>query len=320
MSMNINSQPLPTNSDLVSVVIPMFNSAKWIRQTLISVFEQDYSFLEVLIVNDGSTDTSLREVEQVASEYPGVDLRIISIPNSGVSFARNIGIGHSNGKYVALLDSDDIWHHTKLALQVEFLQKNQNCIAVLCDFFISLSEENGMALRNVRLISNKDNKSLGQNWLNLEGNGALLSSTALLNRTRFVDVPSFDSELSTTADLHFYFQLISKGEVGLVNLPLVQYRQHGNQMHSNPDNLRKEIPLLLSKLESLNVPYEKSRVMANMSVMCSILNLHHRQYLASTVDFFNALRLRPLSTVQIPYRIIRKRFFGYIKLKCLGNG
>jgi glycosyltransferase involved in cell wall biosynthesis len=203
-----NSQPLPTSSDLVSVVIPMFNSAKWIRQTLVSVFEQDYSFFEILIVNDGSTDASLREVEQVASEYPGVDLRIISIPNSGVSFARNLGIEHSNGKYVALLDSDDIWHHTKLALQVEFLQKNQNCIGVLCDFFISLSEGNGMALRNVRLISNKDNKSLGRNWLNLEGNGALLSSTALLNRTRFVDFASFDSELSTTADLHFYLQLI----------------------------------------------------------------------------------------------------------------
>ena len=136
--MQKNSQFLSNSSDLVSVVIPMFNSARWIGQTLVSVFEQDYSFFEILVVNDGSTDASLGVVEQVASEYSGIDLRIINIPNSGVSFARNLGIKHSKGKYVALLDSDDIWHHTKLSLQVEFLQENQNCIGVFCDFFISL--------------------------------------------------------------------------------------------------------------------------------------------------------------------------------------
>lgn len=318
--MHKNSEFSPTHSDLISVVIPMFNSAEWIRETLVSVFEQDYRFIEILIVNDGSTDTSLREVERVASEYPGVDLKVINIPNSGVSFARNLGIKHSRGRYVALLDSDDIWAPNKLSVQVEFLEKNQNCIGVLCDFFISFSKENGTDLRNVRLISNKDNKSLGQNWLNLEGNGALLSSTVLLNRNSFIDFSSFDSELSTTADLHFYLQLISKGEIGQLNLPLVQYRQHGHQMHSNPDHLKREIPLLLSKLESLGTPFEESRITANMLVMCCVLNLRRGQYAASAIDFFNALRLRPLSTIQIPYKIIQKRFFGYIELKCLGNG
>jgi glycosyltransferase involved in cell wall biosynthesis len=308
--MQKNPECSPTSSDLVSVVIPMFNSVKWIRQTLVSVFHQDYECFEVLVVNDGSTDTSLRVVEQIASEYPGVDLQILNIPNSGVSFARNLGIKHSKGKYVALLDSDDIWYPEKLSLQVDFLEKNQNCIGVLCDFFVSFSEKNGTDLRNVRLISNTDSKSLGQNWLNLEGNGALLSSTALLKRTRIIDYVSFSSELSTTADLHFYLQLISKGEIGQVNLPLVQYRQHENQMHLNPNHLKKEIPLLLSKLESLNFPYDQNRILANVSVMCSVLNLHQHNYGTAALDFFQALRLRPLSSVQIPYKILKKRFFG----------
>jgi glycosyltransferase involved in cell wall biosynthesis len=310
----------PTSSDLVSVVIPMFNSVKWIRQTLISVLDQDYGCFEVIVVNDGSTDTSLRVVEQVASEYPKVDLQILNIPNSGVSFARNLGIKHSKGKYVALLDSDDIWHHTKLSLQVEFLEKNQNCIGVLCDFFISLSGETGASLKNVRLISNKDNALFGRNWLSLEGNGALLSSTALLNRSNFIDFASFDSELSTTADLHFYLQLISSGKIGHVNLPLVQYRQHENQMHLNPEHLKREIPLLLSKLESLNFQYDQTRIMANLSVMCCLLNLRHNRYKFAAADFFQAVRLRPLSTIQIPYKIIKKRFLGYIELKSLGKG
>ena len=317
--MQKNSQFSPTSSDLVSVVIPMFNSARWVRQTLVSVFEQDYGLFEILVVNDGSTDTSLGVVEQVASEYPGVDLRILNILNSGVSFARNLGIKHSKGKYVALLDSDDIWYPNKLSLQVDFLEKNQKYIGVLCDFFISLSEEDGTSLRNVRLISNKDNMSLGQNWLSLEGNGSLLGSTVLLNRNGFIDFALFDSKLSTTADLHFYLQLISRGEIGQINLPLVQYRQHRNQMHSNPDNLKMEIPLLLSKLGSLNFPYKKNRIMANVSVMCSILNLRRHHYKTAAVDFFQALRLRPLSTIQIPYKIMKKRLFGYIELKGLGN-
>jgi glycosyltransferase involved in cell wall biosynthesis len=298
----------------------MFNSEKWIRQTLISVFEQDYGFIEVLVINDGSTDNSLFTVKQVASEYPRVDLRILDIVNSGVSFARNLGIKNSKGKYVALLDSDDIWHPNKLSLQVKFLEDHQNCIGVLSDFFISISDEYGIGLKNVRLISNRDTKSMGRNWLSLEGNGALLSSTALLVRSSFADFTLFDGELSTTADLYFYLQLISRGEIGQVNFPLVQYRQHGNQMHSNPENLKREIPLLLSKLRSLNFPYDQNRIMANVSVMCAILNFCESDYKSAAVDFSEGLRLRPLSVVQIPYKILKKRFFGYTKLKILGNG
>ncbi len=305
----------PGDSDLVSVVIPMFNSERWIRQTLVSVFEQDYGFFEVLVINDGSTDHSLNIVKQIRSEYPGINLRIIDIPNSGVSFARNVGIRHSKGKYVAFLDSDDIWHPTKLSTQVNFLKEHGHCIGVLTDFFISLSDEFSDKLKNVRLISNKDSSSMGRNWLTLEGNGALLSSTVLLNRNSFVDFPSFDSELNATADLFIYLQLISKGEIGHVNLPLVQYRQHKNQMHLNPDNLRGEYPLLLSKLESLNFPFDRNRIMANVSAMCSVLNLFQCSFKAAAFDILQAFRLRPLSAIQIPYKILRKRFFGYIKLK-----
>jgi hypothetical protein len=151
---------------------------------------------------------------------------------------------------------------------------------------------------------------MGRKWLSLEGNGALLSSTVLLNRSSFFYFASFDSELSTTADLYFYLQLISQGEVGQLNIPLVQYRQHENQMHSNPDNLKREIPLLLSKLESLRIPYDQKRIMANVSIMCSILNLGRHNYRTATVDFFQALRLRPLSAMQIPYNIVKKRLYG----------
>ena len=308
--MQKNSEFSSTGPDFVSVVIPMFNSERWIRQTLISVFDQDYRFFEILVINDGSTDNSLQIVEQVASEYPRVDLRILNIVNSGVSFARNLGIKHSLGKYVALLDSDDIWHANKLSLQVKFLEEHPDCIGVLCDFFISLSNDYDSHLKNVRLISNRDSQSMGRNWLSLEGNGALLSSTALLIRSSFVNFASFDSELSTTADLHFYLQLVSKGEIGQLNLPLVQYRQHENQMHSNPENLKREIPLLLSKLGTLNFSYDQNRIMANVSVMCCILNLHRHNYRVAIFDFSQALALRPLSAIQIPYKIMKKRFFG----------
>ena len=99
----------PGDPLLISVVIPMHNSERWIRETLVSVCVQDYPNLEIVLINDGSNDNSLGVVGKVSSKFPNVRIKTYSIKNSGVSYARNLGIRMAEGKLIALLDSDDVW-------------------------------------------------------------------------------------------------------------------------------------------------------------------------------------------------------------------
>ena len=105
---------------LVSVVIPAYNTDRYLAETLDSVLAQTYSHFEVVIVDDGSTDRTL----EIAQEYAAKDdrIRVISQPNQGVSLTRNHGIRETTGELVAFLDSDDRWHPDKLNAHVDHFE------------------------------------------------------------------------------------------------------------------------------------------------------------------------------------------------------
>jgi len=114
--------PVPGGAEkapMVSVVIPLFNKEGQIAATLGSVFDQEFKDVEVIVVNDGSTDGSERAVQ------PFMDrIRYFKQPNSGPSVARNRGVLAARGKYIAFLDADDLWRPGKLSSQVEFMERN----------------------------------------------------------------------------------------------------------------------------------------------------------------------------------------------------
>ncbi|QIZ76355.1 glycosyltransferase family 2 protein [Ferrimonas lipolytica] len=114
-----------------SVVIPIYNVAAYIEQCLDSVLKQTFTDFEVICVNDGSLDNSIELVEQ----YRDPRIHIIHQPNAGLSAARNTGINHSRGEFVALLDADDFWLPTKLAKHFRHLTQNP-----LIDISYSASE------------------------------------------------------------------------------------------------------------------------------------------------------------------------------------
>ena len=107
---------------MVSVVIPMYNSSQTILQSIQSVLDQTYQGgIEIIVVNDGSTDDSLRVVTDFCSKSQKANIIIIDKTNGGVSSARNTGMQAANGDYIALLDSDDVWHENKLTEQMKVL-------------------------------------------------------------------------------------------------------------------------------------------------------------------------------------------------------
>lgn len=110
----------------ISVVIPMYNSKETIINTLNSIKNQtafDY-ILEILVVNDGSTDNSLNLVETYAKENSRMPIILIDKPNGGVSTARNLGMKKAKGDWIALLDSDDDWLPEKIEIQMNTIKKH----------------------------------------------------------------------------------------------------------------------------------------------------------------------------------------------------
>lgn len=105
---------------MFSVIIPVFNGEKFIQKAIDSVFSQTVSDWELIIVNDGSSDNTLSVLEQYRENEK---IRIISQPNSGVSVARNHGVEHSKGDYIAFLDADDIWNETHLEVMKNLIEK-----------------------------------------------------------------------------------------------------------------------------------------------------------------------------------------------------
>ena len=139
---------------LISVVIPLYNKAKFICETLDSVLQQDYSNLEILVVNDASTDESLK----VIKTYSDSRIKIINNKtNQGLSESRNIGIKNSKGELIALLDADDTWAINYLSIINELFQKFPNQVIYGTDFLEIFSKKG--AFRTQKNINETDDNT-----------------------------------------------------------------------------------------------------------------------------------------------------------------
>lgn len=131
-------------TSLVSVIIPVYNSSKFIKKTVKSVLNQTYSNFEILIIDDCSIDSTrniCKELQILSDKIFYYRLK----KNSGAAVARNIGIKKANGRYIAFLDSDDEWTKDKLRKQINFM--NQNHVA-FCFSAYDMVNKNGIKIKN----------------------------------------------------------------------------------------------------------------------------------------------------------------------------
>ena len=127
---------------LVSIIMPSYNAARFIGESINSVFLQTYSNWELLIVDDCSKDNSVR----IVRKFVDIDRRVRIFPlekNVGAAAARNIAIGQAKGQYIAFLDSDDVWNEDKLERQLAFMKKNSYAFT-FSDYYVM--EEDGKRL------------------------------------------------------------------------------------------------------------------------------------------------------------------------------
>lgn len=236
---------------LVSVVIPAFNCARFIREAVDSVLAQDYGALEVIVVDDGSTD----DTGLILASF-GARIQVLSQPNRGCAAARNLGIAHSQGRYVAFLDGDDVWRPGKIRYQIEAIRKTEYKMAY-SRFIVWHPEPNGCYIPSGRMFSAEGVGHVsdcalmtGDTYEALLKDCIVWTSTVLVEKAALDEAGGFDEELKSGEDYDLWLRLSRMMPMLGLELPTALYRQHLNSISHGAQDINYEY-LVLNRALSL---------------------------------------------------------------------
>lgn len=223
MYMSFESDNSPFKDSLVSIIMPCYNASLYIEETINSVLNQKYTNWELLIVDDGSTDSSIKIIKSFMEK----DDRITCITeeNSGSAAARNMAIRVSSGRYLAFLDSDDVWHSDYLSVMISKIQKDK-CLshAVFYSGYRRMNEDlSSPLLSNYFSAGVKDYKKLLRYC-------PIFPSAAIVDRFRLKTCVLFRESLLSLRDDYVFFLDILKQDLNCVGFKdiLVDYRMRSN--------------------------------------------------------------------------------------------
>lgn len=207
----------------ISVIIPAYNSEKTIKTTIESVLKQTFVDFELIIINDGSQDSTLDIISQIQDSR----IKVFSFDNAGGNVSRNRGLNYAVGEFVSFLDADDIWTDDKLEIQLKALQETSQA-AVAYSLTNYIDENGDFVVSGTHITVNGD---VYENLLitNFLENG----SNPLIRREALIDNGGFDKSLSAAQDWDMWLRLACKFD--FVCIPSVQilYRISANSVSSN---------------------------------------------------------------------------------------
>ena len=212
----------------VTVIIPTYNRSRFVCEAIDSVLAQNYANLELLVIDDGSTDNTA----QVVSAY-GPAVRYLRQANAGAAAARNRGIELATGTLVAFLDSDDLFLDGKLARQVQVFARQPETVFAYSWFSI-LDEAGRTRLgRRCRLTGCVAEQLLAQCM-----QGPLATPTIMVRRDALRSVGGFDETMHLSEDIDLWCRLARLGPIALIPEVLVEVRRHGGNLSRGPGRRR----------------------------------------------------------------------------------
>ena len=242
---------------LVSIIIPTYNSRRWLGEAVDSALGQTYPNCEVLVVDDGSTDGT---GEWLVASYQD-RIRYLPKPNGGLSSARNFGLKHARGKYVQFLDADDLLRPEKVATHVDYLESHPEVAVVyshcLC-FYDDQVDETFEYDRKDRYCSGS--KRVFESMLE---RGFLLSHMPLSRREWLDKIGPFDETMTSAEDRDYWLRLAWAGATFrfLDGEPLALYRLRTESMSQNRVNHGRENIRLTEKIRGyVTDPNEQRRL------------------------------------------------------------
>jgi glycosyltransferase involved in cell wall biosynthesis len=239
------------SAPLVSVVIPAYNAARTLEATVASALAQTVQDLEIVIVNDGSRDDTLA----VARSLSDPRIHVVDQPNGGAAAARNTGLQAASGRYVALLDADDLWLPDKLERQLRVLETELEVQAVQCGaYFVNDAME---------VISVQPCTDTGRSFEEtlLFRNLPAFLSALVVRRDRILEVGGFDTDLEILEEWDMAIKMSRYCAMRSVCDPLVLYRVHAGNRHWNVDiHIRPGLKVLEGLFVDPSLPPEIRRL------------------------------------------------------------
>ena len=257
----------------VSAVIPTYNAAPYIAQSVDSVLAQTFAPCEIIVVDDGSTDDTAR----VLAPY-GEKIKYIYQKNQGEPAARNTGIRAATGDYIAFLDADDLWVPEKLELQMQYVAAHPECAMVYTDMMTF--DQHGIVDPSVKVRFNITFPS--GNIFRALFYETLFGSGSVVFRKSCVDtIGYFDESFLIGSDYEMWLRMARHFQIGFVDKPLLMYRQHpAMSTRGLGRKLQNGVPWEVAALQKILRLYPEARqelgdAMINQRMAKPIADLAH---------------------------------------------
>ena len=255
---------------LISIIVPAYNAAKTIRETIASVQQQTIHDWELIAIDDGSTDNTLKIVKGIKEPR----LKVISIVNSGVAEARNTGLTHAEGAYIAFLDADDLWVEDKLERQLQALQQNPDAVVAYSWTCFMDREEDGYVYHgspSYQYAGNVYARLLIADFIH-SGSNTLIRKSALDR------VGGFDAKCSGCADWDMWLRLSVIGDFAVVPEYQILYRRAATSMSANVEKMYDRAVFAINKAYQAAPEYLqplRRQTEANLHMYTASLYLQH---------------------------------------------
>jgi len=242
---------------LVSIVMPCYNADKYITESIKSVFTQNYTHFEFIIIDDGSTDNSSKLIHAFK------DQRIVYVKNQqnkGITYTLNKAIKLAKGKYIARLDADDAMLPERLHAQVNFLEKNPDYGMVGGYHYVI--DSYGMPIQKIEPFQNNEELKLNLLFANP------FAHPVITMRSDVVKELNYDRTFKYCEDYDLWFRIAAKHKVKNLPIPLLNYRVHANNSSANNSKLMKQhvLDLLSRELDKMGISHTVDELMIHAAI------------------------------------------------------
>lgn len=238
---------LQNSSPLVSVIVPAYNAERFIQRTLNSILAQTYQNLEVIVVDDGSTDRTADIIREIAQQDNRVTL--LQQSNSGVAAARNLGIQYSKGEFIAPIDADDIWHSKNLEKQIQCFAESNSNVGLVYSWSFDINEHD-LPIGEIHTAQIE-----GDVYLTLFCHYFLSNASAsLIRRSCLQKIGAYNCQFKKhnaqgCEDWELCLRIAKEFEFRFVPELLVGYRKIQTSMSCNYDSMARSHELMLQFIQ-----------------------------------------------------------------------
>jgi glycosyltransferase involved in cell wall biosynthesis len=289
----------PSRKGMVSVIIPAYNDAATVERTVSSVLNQTYSDLEVLVVDDGSTDQTAALVQSMADLDRRI--RLLQKPNGGLASARNHGIAHAGGEFIAPIDADDLWHPEKITKQMAVMRDRGDRVGLVYCWSRAMDEQDRV-LRDVTPCNLQ-----GSVYAALIIRNFFSSGAPLVRKCCAEAVGGYDTTLASRGapcceDLKFNLDIAERCDFDLVPEFLFSYRVRAGSMSTNIDAMLRSHKVVIEEARARHpeLPNKLFRwASAHQDREFGLAHLSNRRLLTGARLLLTALREDPFATVRL---------------------